>query len=111
MDKKAKLFSQQAGEELTKILKRKGGKPPKGFVVIVSDNEGQQIGEVSPVDMAVTKDNIKKFVTEKLDRMATDYLEYIDMVESGEPLEDLDANPYADYNPNKINQVTIKFFY
>ena len=107
IDKKINLFKSQSGDEIKKQLRKRGGKPPRGIIVTVTDKKGREKTEISPLDFVVNKDNTQEFITDMLERMRDDFLEWKEMED--EPGEDIEVNPYADYNPDTIAGITIKF--
>lgn len=107
IDKKINLFKEGASKGIKGQLKRHGGKPPRGIIVTVRDKKGREKTEISPLDFVVNESNIQEFVNNMLERMKDDFMEWKDMQENGET--DTDANPYADYNPDTIASITIKF--
>lgn len=110
VDKKISLFKDYAGESIGKQLRTKKGKPPKGIIVTVRDKSGREKTELSRFDFVVNKESTQKFVGDMLGRMKDDFMEWVEMDESGD-VPDGDANPYGDYNPDTISNITIKFIY
>lgn len=107
IDKKINLFKTGAGSAIKKELRKRGGKPPRGIIVTVIDKKGREKTEISPLDFVVNAANVEQFVADMLERMKADFMEWKDMED--EPGEDTDVNPYADYNPDTIASITIKF--
>lgn len=109
--KKIDLFKAKGKTAIEKQLKKFGGKPPRGLIVLVSDKKGREKAEVSPLDFVVNEENTQKFISDLLDRMKVDFMEWKDMQDNDEPGDDLDVNPYADFNPDTVSEITIKFIY
>ena len=107
VNKKIDLFKEQSGSAIKKELRKRGGKPPRGIIVTVRDKKGREKTEISPLDFVVNESNVQNFIADMLERMKADFMEWKDMEENGET--DTDANPYADYNPDTIAEITIKF--
>lgn len=111
VDKKLALFKAKGNQAINKQLKKFGGKPPRGIVVTVTDKNGREKTEISRFDFVVNEKNTVDFVNDMLKRMKDDFMEWVEMEENGEPQDDLDKNPYGDYNPDSIASIQIKFIY
>lgn len=112
VDKKLALFKAKGNKAINKQLKKFGGKPPLGIVVTVTDKKGREKTELSRFDFVVNEKNVTDFVNDMLSRMKDDFLEWVEMTDNGnEPADDLDSNPYGDYNPDSIASIQIKFIY
>lgn len=107
--KKIDTFKQQAKPAIKNQLQRKGGKPPRGFIVTVYDKKGREKTEKTPLDFVVNENSIQEFIESMLERMAIDFEEWKDMED--EPGEDTDDNPYNDFNPDTIEEISIKYIY
>lgn len=109
VDKKIALFNKEANKAINKQLNRKGGKPPRGIIVTVYDKKGREHTRISPLDFVVNEKTILEFVKGMLLDMKDDFMEWSEMQD--EPGDDTDSNPYADYNPDSISSITIKYIY
>lgn len=107
VDKKIQAFGKGADKAISKQLERKDGKPPKGIIVTVYDKKGREHTTVSSPTFVVNKRNVIKHVDKMLKKMKNDFMEWKDMKDP----DDLEENPYADYNPETIHAVTIKYIY
>lgn len=76
--KKAALFekSSKVDAAIAKQLKRKGGKPPRGFVIKVTDKDGRVAGDVSHPSVAVNHGNIRKATNKFVKQLTKDYTKY-----------------------------------
>lgn len=90
-------------------LERKEGRPPMGFLVLLSDKHGNTAAKVSPPDMVVNQANIEKVIQERMKELEDSYdPEIADAMDNG---EGGDTEGYEDYNPEDITDITIEFFY
>jgi hypothetical protein len=109
VDKKIDLFKAQAKDAIKKQLARRGGRPPRGIIVTVRDKKGREHTRMSDLTFVVNAENVQNFVDEMLADMKADFMEWKDM--EGEPGDDTDENPYKDFNPDNIAEITIKYIY
>lgn len=110
VDKKIAAFNQQSDDAIKKELRKRGGKPPRGIIVIVSDKEGNEKAFVSPLDFVVNKENVKNFIGEKLEEMKLNFMAWKGMKKADKEFaKEMKEQGYGDYNPDTIQNITIKF--
>lgn len=117
---KISLFEAQAAPYIKKQLKKRGGKPPRGIVVIVTDENGNTAGAASALTFVVNLENVIKFVVDFLKELL-DNAEYFQkqinkVQKSGasslrDILEQLSEENYGNIELNTIVSITIKFIY
>lgn len=117
IDKKKILFSgsKEVADKITRMVKLKG-KPPRGVVIIVQGKKLNEDGSkenaqktiVSPLDFVVNTKNVLAFVDGVIEKMESDFEEWLDM--EGEP-GDGDTDQYGTYDPDTISGISIKFIY
>jgi hypothetical protein len=119
LDKKKGLFksSKEVDRTISRMILLKG-KPPRGVVVIIGGKKINSDGTkekahrtvVSPLDFVVNKENTIAFVDGILDKMEIDYEEWIDM--EGEPDDgNGDVDSYGTFEPDTVNEISLKFIY
>lgn len=101
LEKKEELFNQKADKEIEKGIKRKGAKPPKGYVVILKGKEKLKAEVVT--DKAVNVKNVKQSVSNLIDDSINDF----DSLLTDDGSEGSDEN----LNPDSISEITIKYIY
>lgn len=118
IQKKLELFERYADDSLIKQFKRKGGKPPRGVVVVVTGKKGKgkksatvEIGKVSPFDFVVNKKNVKAFVKGIIEKIRDDAEEFMDMGDADGSEDFLEDHSGADVNPDSIESIMLKFIY
>lgn len=111
IDKKIDLFQQQSDKSLTNELRKRGGKPPRGFVLIMTDKDGNEKTFITPLDFVVNKANIKKFVAEKMAEMKDNFVQWSKMKKHmpKDLQQEMKEQGYGEYNPDDIHEMTIKF--
>jgi len=107
-------------KQIKNQLKRKGGKPPKGIIIIVRDKKGNEAAHVSIPSFVVNEKNVKSELEKFTKELKEEYSE------TQQNLSDEDGNlldrgegggggagdeGYKDYNPDDIEEIEIKFIY
>lgn len=105
--------SEEVKKAIANQLKRKEGRPPRGFIIIVSDKKGNTTVKKSPADMVVNEDSIQSLLKKYTEELGDTYQQYL---ADGEGNEEEDYTPderedYEDYNPDNIVSIMIRFFY
>lgn len=122
IDKKITLFSEQSKESIKKQLKKFGGKPPRGFQVIVSASKGKGkykkpviVSSVTPYDFVVNEISTVKYVTGFLTELKDAAELYKIASEESDINEDEgelgETGSFENIDPDNINEILIKFIY
>lgn len=89
-------------------LKRKGGKPPKGLIIVVRNKTGVETAHVTrPSFVSNQKNILKEFRKYMRDLKQSHKL----WVLQGRPKDDEMDESGASFNPNSIESIDIKFIY
>jgi len=118
IDKKINIFKEQAGTEIKKELKKRGGKPPRGIVVILGgksivkkDGKLKRVdaerAEISELTFVVNEENVINFVVDKLERIKNAFSNKMKLTNNGHDLPEDDSGGIFD--PDSIYSITIKF--
>lgn len=109
-DKKIQSFQEHSGKTLKKELKKRGGKPPRGAIIIVNDKDGNEKTFVTPLDFVVNETNVKNFIEEKLNEMKDNFAMWSKMKKVDKDFaKEMKEQGYGDYNPDSIAGITIKW--
>ncbi len=136
VETKIKAFetSKKLTDSIKKQLKRKGGKPPKGMVIVVRDKKGNEAAHLSRPSFVANEKNIKKELAKFTKELKKDYSKFSQKLAErqkgpkqrkprkyemtsheweGEQLGGGGslAEGYEDYNPDNIQEIDIKFIY
>lgn len=111
VNKKIDAFESQSDKAIKNELRKRGGKPPRGIIVIVTDKDGNEKTFVSPLDFVVNKENVKNFVTESLQEMRDNFMMWQKMKKHMPKSlqKEMKEQGYGDYDPDDIEEITIKF--
>lgn len=124
IENKIDLFanSESLQKEIKKQLSRKGGKPPKGMIIIVKDKKGNEAAHVTMPSFVVNEGNIQKEIKKFLKELKKDYSKYAESLSDGGKAgdtfdvlgvgeRDSEADGYESYNPDNIVNIDIQFIY
>lgn len=106
------LHSESVDKELKKQFKRKGGEPPLGLVVTVTDKDGNVASDLSPYDMVINSHNTKDFAGRFLNALKDGNVRFKERNANrpkGTPKDK--GTGYDNFNPENATTVTLKFIY
>ncbi len=98
---------EQTTPQRLSYLMKKNDKPPQAVVIkILSKEEGKHKTILSPPDFVVNEKNVKAFIKGIINRIDEDWSDFQDNDEEGDGSEN-----YELFDPDTINQISIKFIY
>lgn len=123
IDKKISLINGKGVDKVFKQqFKRKGGEPPLGLVVTVTDSSGRRVSDIAPPDMVINRANVKDFVSRFLkvlknnnvrwrERNANLSTSEMRALTRGMNKKDKRQFDYDAMNPDNASRITVKFLY
>lgn len=112
VDKKLNLIDSATDKVLSQQFKRKGGEPPLGLVVTVTDRNGRSASDLAPSDMVINRQNTKDFIKRWMNALKSNNIKFRErnhnLPKGSKPVKD---NNYDDFNPDNATTITVKFIY